>query len=83
VFDKTLSSLSAELSFAVADNFQGFGVATFIFKHLACIAREIEIKTFVAYVLRENIAMIRIFEKSGLPVTKIHQDSNIHVTMTL
>lgn len=24
VFDKTLSSLSAELSFAVADNFQGF-----------------------------------------------------------
>ena len=83
VFDKSLSSLSAELSFAVADNFQGLGLATVIIKHLVYIAREIEIKTFVAHVLRDNIAMIRVFEKTGLPISKIHQDGNIFVTLTL
>jgi RimJ/RimL family protein N-acetyltransferase len=83
VYDKSLSPLSAELAFAVADNFQGLGVATVIFKHLIHIAREIEIKILEADVLSENTAMIRIFEKSRLPVTKIHQDRNVHVTMTL
>ena len=83
VYDKSLSPLSAELSFAVVDNFQRLGVATVIFKHLIRIAREIDIKIFEADVLSENITMIRIFEKSGLPVTKSHQDRNVHVTITL
>ena len=83
VFDKTPSSMSAELAFAVVDSFQGLGIATLMFKNLVNIARKIKIKTFVAYVLRENIAMIRVFEKSELPVKKIHQDGNILVTITL
>ncbi len=83
VYDKSLSPLSAELAFAVTDNFQGLGVATVIIKHLIRIAREIDIRTLEADVLSENTAMIRIFEKSGLPVTKVHEDRNVHVTMTL
>jgi RimJ/RimL family protein N-acetyltransferase len=83
VCDKSLSPLSAELAFGVADDFQGLGMATVIFKHLIRIAREVDIKILEADVLRENSAMIRIFEKSGFPVTKSHQDRNVHVTMTL
>jgi RimJ/RimL family protein N-acetyltransferase len=83
VYDKSLSPLRAELAFAVVDSFQGLGVATLIFKHLIGIAREIDIKILEAHVLSQNTAMIRIFEKSGLAVTKSHQDGNVYVTMTL
>ena len=83
VYDTSLSHLSAELAFAVADKFQGLGLATVLFKHLIRIAREVDIHTLEADVLSENMAMIRIFEKGGLPVTKAHEDGNVHVTMTL
>jgi RimJ/RimL family protein N-acetyltransferase len=83
VYDKSLSPLRAELAFAVADNFQGLGMATCMFKHLVHIARALDIHQLEADVLSRNSAMIRIFEKSGLPVTKSHQDGNVHVTMTL
>ncbi len=83
VYDKSLSSLSAELAFAVADEFQGLGVGTIVLKHLIHIARETGIKILEADVLGENSAMIRVFEKSGLPVTKTYEGRNIHVTMTL
>jgi len=83
VYDKSLSPLRAELAFAVSDSFQGLGVATVLLKHLIGIARELDIKILEADVLRANMAMIRVFEKSGLQVTKSHQDGNVHVTMTL
>ena len=81
--DEALQPRSAELAFAVGDNFQGIGVGTIILKHLIYLAREIGVKILEADVLSENTAMIRVFEKSGLPVTKINEDRNIHVTMTL
>ena len=71
------------MSFAVGDNFQGIGVGTIILKHLIYIARDIGVRTLEAEVLSENTAMIRVFEKSWLSITKIHEDRNIHVTMTL
>jgi len=83
VYDTSLSPSSAELAFAVADSFQRLGVATALFKHLIRIAREVDVKIFEADVLRENSAMIRMFEKSGLPVAKSHQDRNVRVSMTL
>jgi len=82
-YDEALSPRSAEMSFAVGDNFQGIGVGTIILKHLIYIARDIGVRTLEAEVLSENTAMIRVFEKSGLSITKIHEDRNIHVTMTL
>jgi RimJ/RimL family protein N-acetyltransferase len=81
--DESLPPRSAELAFAVADDFQGLGVGSIILKHLIHIAREIGIGTFEADVLGENSAMIRVFEKSGLPMTKIHEGRNVHITMTL
>jgi len=81
--NEALPPRSAELAFAVADNFQGLGVGTIILKHLIHIARESGIGIFEADVLVENSAMTRVFEKSGLPVTKTHEGRNVHVTMTL
>lgn len=82
-YDEGQLRRSAELAFAVADDFQGLGVGSIVFKHLVHIAREIGIRIFEAEVLAENTAMIRVFEKSGLPVTKNHEGRTVHVTMTL
>lgn len=81
--DEALPPRSAELSFVVADEFQGLGVGSIVLKHLIHIAREIGLKIFEADVLVENTAMIRVFEKSCLPMTKTHEGRTVHVTMTL
>jgi RimJ/RimL family protein N-acetyltransferase len=82
-YDEALPSRSAELAFAVADDFQGLGLGTIVLKHLIHIGRETGIKLFEADVIAENTAMIRVFEKSGLPITKTLEGRNVHITMTL
>jgi RimJ/RimL family protein N-acetyltransferase len=82
-YDETVQPKGAELAFAVADNFQGLGVGTIVLKHLIHIGRETGIKLFEADVITENTAMIRVFEKSGLPITKTLEGRNVHITMTL
>lgn len=82
-YDVALPPRSAELAFAVADDFQGLGVGSIILKHLIYIAREIGFKIFEADVLVGNSPMIRVFEKTGLPMTKTHEGRNVHITMTL
>ena len=69
-YDVALPPRSAELALAVADDFQGLGVGSVVLKHLIHNAREIGFKIFEADVLVGNSAMIRVFEKSGLPMTK-------------
>ena len=82
-YDVALTPRSAELAFAVVDDFQGLGVGSIVLKHLIHIAREIGFKIFEADLLVGNSAMIRVFEKTGLPMTKTHEGRNVHVTMTL
>jgi RimJ/RimL family protein N-acetyltransferase len=81
--DEDLRPRSAEFAFAVVDEHQGLGVATIILKHLMKIAREEGIERLEAEVLIENTAMIKVFEKSGLPVTKAYEGRNVHVAMSL
>jgi RimJ/RimL family protein N-acetyltransferase len=81
--DEASPPRSAELAFAVADEYQGLGAGTIIFKHLIHIAREIGIKIFEADVFRDNTAMIIVFEKSGLPMRKINEGRTVHIIMTL
>ena len=73
----------AEVAFALIDEYQGQGIGAALMGHLAAIARDAGLKAFVAEVLPENIAMLKVFEKSGLrPVTK--RDAGIvHVTLHL
>ena len=82
-YDESLSPRSAELAFAVVDSFQGLGVGLIVLKHLIVIAREVGVGIFEADVLVENSAMIRVFEKSGLVMTKDFDGQNVHITMSL
>ncbi len=59
----------AEVAFLVADAWQGRGISTILLAHLAEVAAQHGISTFVAEVLPHNYRMIDVFRESGFPVT--------------
>ena len=59
---------SAEVAFAIADAYQGRGLATALLAHLAAHAHARGVTTFTASVLPENHRMIDVFRESGFPV---------------
>jgi RimJ/RimL family protein N-acetyltransferase len=73
----------AEIAFAVVDQFQGQGIGSALLRHLSSLARKAGLQEFVAEVLPENTAMLRVFERSGLQVTAKRDSQTIHVVLRL
>lgn len=73
----------AEVAFTVIDAFQGKGVGALLLRHLILIAREAGLREFVAEVLPENSAMLKLFEKSGLKMSTQPDLNVVHVTLGL
>ncbi|MEW6440870.1 MAG: GNAT family N-acetyltransferase [bacterium] len=57
----------ADLAFVVDEAYQGLGIATYLYKLLARLAKERGIKGFTADILAENKPMLKVIEKGGLP----------------
>jgi len=66
-----------EVAFIVDEDFQGKGVASFLFNYLIKIARDRGIARFIAYVLPRNEAMIRVFEKNAVKPKRSFEDNTI------
>jgi len=73
----------AELAFAVVDQYQGQGIGAALMRHLALIAREAGLHELTAEVLPENTAMLKVFEKSGFPLTTKREPRTVHVVLKL
>jgi RimJ/RimL family protein N-acetyltransferase len=73
----------AEIAFAVVDQFQGQGIGSALLRHLSSLARNAGVGEFVAEVLPENTAMLRVFAKSGLKVTSKRNSHAMHVVLRL
>ena len=73
----------AEVAFAVIDQFQGQGIGTALLRHLSSLAREAGLREFVAEVLPENAAMLKVFEKSEVEVTTRREPQTVHVVLRL
>jgi RimJ/RimL family protein N-acetyltransferase len=73
----------AEVAFALDDPHQGLGIGTRLMRHLVTIARQAGLREFVAEVLPENAAMLKVFERCGLAATTRREGGVVHVTMTL
>jgi acetate---CoA ligase (ADP-forming) len=61
---------TAEVAFAVADEYQGRGIATRLLEQLAEAAGRVGIQEFVAEVMPDNAAMLRVFADGGFESTR-------------
>jgi len=57
-----------DVAFVVDEEYQGLGIATFLFKQLIRLAKERGLQGFTADVLPANKEMMRVFEKGGAEV---------------
>ncbi len=73
----------AEVAFTVADDLQGRGLGSLLFRRLATLARSHGIATFDAEVLPDNEKMLRVFTRSGLPRTSVRDGPALHVSIAL
>lgn len=71
----------ADITFTVAETFQGRGLGTWLFKRLCRIARERGIRGFNGTVQAGNAKMMGIFHKSGEPVESRLEDGKYRVTV--
>jgi len=73
----------AEVAFTVVDKFQRQGVGAALLRHLAIIAKQAGLRELVAYVLADNRAMLKVFEKSGLKYSAKRESNSINVRLGL
>src|SRR5580692_8954820 len=59
----------AEVAFAIIDAYQGQGIGSALMRHLATLGRAAGLREFIAEVLSENVPMLSVFERSGLPIS--------------
>ena len=73
----------AEVGFAVADEYQRRGAATLLLQQLVAVARRSGIREFVAQMLDDNVAMLRVLENSGLSLRQRIEKGIRHVALML
>jgi RimJ/RimL family protein N-acetyltransferase len=73
----------AEIAFTVEEDYQGQGVAGRLFEALIDTARRRGIAVFEADVLAENPSMLRVFERTGLPLRKRSEAGVFHLELSL
>ena len=74
---------TAEVAFAVADDQQGRGIGTRMLEQLAERAASVGIEGFVAEVMGDNAAMMRVFEDAGFGVSRALDRGTFEVTFSI
>ena len=72
---------SADVAFVVDENYQGLGIASFLFDMLIRVAREQSIQWFTADVIADNKAMLKVFEKAPFPIRAIMESGIYNLTI--
>lgn len=74
---------TAELAFAVIDQYQGQAIGAALLRHLVAIARAAALKQFIADVLPSNAPMLKLFGRCGLPASKKRDGAAVRVSLQL
>jgi GNAT superfamily N-acetyltransferase len=74
---------TAEIAFAVIDQYQRQGLGGALLNHLIAIARAAGLKRLAADVLAENAPMLALLKRTGLPQTVDHGPEAVHVVIQL
>ena len=78
-YDRLRDPAKAEVSFAVADDLQGRGIGTRLLEQLAALAAAHGVERFVATVLPENAAMLRVFSDAGFDVARTLEQGTVEL----
>jgi acyl-CoA hydrolase/GNAT superfamily N-acetyltransferase len=74
-YEYDMKTSSAEVSFAVRDDWQGKGLGTYLLDLMIKVGRSRNVKAFTAEVLATNAGMLNLFYRTGLDVkTKLEDD---------
>ncbi|MBA4422432.1 MAG: GNAT family N-acetyltransferase [Syntrophus sp. (in: bacteria)] len=71
----------ADVAFVVDENYQGRGIASFLFEMLIRAAREQGIEWFTADVIADNKAMLKVFEKASFPIRAVMESGIYNLTI--
>jgi RimJ/RimL family protein N-acetyltransferase len=74
---------TAEIAFAVVDDYQGQGIGAVLLHHLAVLARHAGLKEFTAEVLADNAPMLKVFERSGLKFSSKRSADGVRAVLQL
>ena len=74
---------TAEVAFAVADEFQGRGIATRLLERLASLAAGVGIEEFLAEVLGDNTKMLGVFRDAGFEQSRVFESGISEVRLRL
>jgi GNAT superfamily N-acetyltransferase len=75
-------SHTADVAFAVRDDWQGKGVGTELMKYLTILAKKRGLLGFTADVLADNWGMLRVFNKMGFNMEKHFEAGAYELRMT-
>lgn len=73
----------AEVAFTIEEKYQGQGLSRQLLAILIELARSQGIRQFEAEVLSGNTSMLKVFEHSGLPISKRREDQSVYVMLDL
>ncbi len=73
----------AEVSFAVADDFQQRGIGTRMLEQLASVGAERGLRRFDADVMAENRTMLRLFEHAGFAIGRVGSGGEVRVSLDI
>ena len=73
----------ADVAFVVDENYQGLGIASFLFEMLIRVAREQGIVGFTADVIADNKAMLKVFEKAPFPIRAVMESGIYNLTIPI
>ncbi|MBN1613866.1 MAG: GNAT family N-acetyltransferase [Deltaproteobacteria bacterium] len=71
----------ADTAFVVDENYQGRGIATHLIDLLMKSAQQQGLEGFTADVLAENKSMLKVFEKTGLPIRSVFEFGVYNLTI--
>ncbi|MPQ96726.1 GNAT family N-acetyltransferase [Modestobacter sp. I12A-02628] len=82
-YDRYPGTADAEVAFLIEDAHQRRGLGSVLLEHLAAAARERGITTFVAEVLSQNSAMVRVFLDAGYSAERSYEGGVVHLTFPI
>ena len=82
-YERLPDTTQAEVAFVTCDDHQSTGLAALLLDRLVTAARRVGVSVFVAQTLVGNWPMLRVFYRSGFPVSSSSFDGIVDVTFPI